>query len=130
METLKDYTKIVNKFGDEMIDFGVESNQKRSNGPVEVDKGTTLSEKDLHCLARILQGCLYMEGDMFCCCRYCIYQEKCNRDAKEGKTYFTETVSVNLQKVTGVYLGINTHNLEDKLLVNSFQPTNRHGNMQ
>ena len=89
-----------------------------------------LSEKDLHCLARILQGCNYMDGDMFGCCRYCPYQEGCNKDAQQGKTYFTETVTRKLQEVTGVYLGINTCNLTEKLLMNSFQTTSKFGNMQ
>lgn len=88
-----------------------------------------LSEKDFHCLARIAQGMRY-KNDMFGCCRFCLYQEKCNRKAQEGKTYFTETVAGKLQEITGVYLGINTHNLEDKLLINSFQTTSRHENGQ
>ncbi len=89
-----------------------------------------LEQKDLYCLARILQGYNYMDGDMFGCCRYCMYQESCNRDAKEGKMYFTKVVTKKIQEITGVYLGINTHNLEEKLLINSFQSTNKHGNMQ
>lgn len=93
-------------------------------------KVENLSEKDLHCMARILQSYLYTNDDMFGCCRYCLYQDECNRKAREGKTYFTEAVTEKLQEITGVYLGINTHNLESKLLINSFQSTNRHGNMQ
>lgn len=89
-----------------------------------------LSEKDLHCLARILQGCNYMDGDMFGCCRYCPYQEGCNKDAQRGKTYFTETVTRKLQEITGVYLGINTYNLKEKLLLNSFRSTSKCENMQ
>lgn len=58
-----------------------------------------LEQKDLHCLARILQGCNYMDGDMFGCCRYCMYQESCNRDAKEGKMYFTKEVTGKLQEI-------------------------------
>lgn len=78
-----------------------------------------LTEKDVHCLARILQGCMYMDGDMFYCCKYCLYQECCNKEATEGKVYFTNEVVKRLQEITGVYLGINTHNIEDKLLQNS-----------
>lgn len=89
-----------------------------------------LSGKDLHCLARILQGYKYMDGDMFGCCQYCLYHEKCDEDAEYGKTYFTETVSRKLQEITGVYLGIDTCNLKEKLLVNSFQSTSKCGNMQ
>lgn len=94
------------------------------------DVEVILSEKDLHCLARVLQGCLYTEDGMFGCCGYCLLQEDCNRGAREGKTYFTETVAKKLQEITGVYLGINTHNLQEKLLVNSFQSTSKCGNMQ
>ena len=89
-----------------------------------------LSEKDLHCLARILQGCLYTENGMFGCCEYCLHLEGCNRDARKGKLYFTEMVAPKLQEVTGVYLGINTHNIEEKLQTNSIHLTNKHGNTQ
>lgn len=89
-----------------------------------------LTEKDLHCLARIIQGCKYMDNDIFYCCKYCLYQEDCNEKAKHGKIYFTETVRKKLQEVTGVYLGINTHNLKEKLLQNSYQTTNKHGSAQ
>ena len=53
-------------------------------------ENATLEQKDLHCLARILQVYQYMGGDMFGGCSYCVYQESCNRDAKEGKMYFTK----------------------------------------
>ena len=89
-----------------------------------------LTEKDLHCLARILQGSNYMDGDIFGCCKYCLYQEECNKDVKEGKLYFTQVVTQKLQDVTGVYLGINTHNIKEKLLINSFQFTSRGESMQ
>lgn len=92
--------------------------------------GVILAEKDLHCLARILQGYRYRDGDMFGCCRYCPYHEECDKDAEKGKTYFTGTVTGKLQEITGVYLGTNTHNLEEKLLVNSFQATSKCENTQ
>lgn len=89
-----------------------------------------MAEKDLHCLARVLQGCRYMDNDMFGCCKYCLYQRNCNESAREGKVYFTEVVTKKLQNITGVYLGINPHNIKEKLLVNSVQSTNKCGNMQ
>lgn len=96
----------------------------------KIDMEAVLTERDLHCMARILQGCIYLEDYIFGCCRYCLYHEKCDKDAQQGKTYFTETVIRKLQKITGVYLGINTHNLEEKLSVNSFQSTSKYENMQ
>lgn len=95
-----------------------------------IDMEAFLTKRDMHCLTRILQGCLYTEEGMFGCCRYCSYQEGCNKQAQQGKTYFTETVTQKLQGITGVYLGINTHNLKEKLLVNSFQSTSKCENMQ
>ena len=71
-----------------------------------------------------------MDGDLFSCCKYCLYQGGCNESAKEGKMYFTEVVIGKLQDVTGVYLGINTHNIQEKLLMHSFQSTSIHGNTQ
>lgn len=89
-----------------------------------------LSEKDLYCLARIIQSCEYTDNDIFHCCRYCLHQKECDEKAKSGKTYFTETVRKKLQGITGVYLGINTCNLKEKLLQNSYQATNKHESMQ
>lgn len=95
-----------------------------------IEKKNSLTKKDLHCLARTLQGILYMEGDMFGGCNYCLYQEKCNESAKKGRVYLIDNVTKKLQKITCVYLGINTRNIENKLLINSFQSTNKHGNKQ
>lgn len=88
-------------------------------------KRIVLTEQDLHCLARLLQGCLYTDGGIFGCCRYCKYQEGCSGDAGKGKTYFTKMVAGKLQKITGVYLGINTCNLKEKLLMSSFRSTRK-----
>lgn len=96
----------------------------------KTNREVILEEKDLHCLARILQGFNYMDGDMFACCKYCLYQKGCNEDAKKGRIHFTEVVSGKLQEITGVYLGINTHNIREKLLMNSLRSTNVHGNTQ
>lgn len=89
-----------------------------------------LTEKDLHCLARILQDCEYADGDMFQCCQFCLHQQQCNELAKKGRTYYTETVRKKLQDITGVYLGIDACNIKEKLLRNSFHTTSKHVNRQ
>lgn len=89
-----------------------------------------LTEKDLYCLARILQGCEYADGDMFHCCQFCLYQQQCNELAKKGRTYYTETVRKKLQDITGVYLGMDACNIEEKLLRKSFQATSKCANKQ
>ena len=76
-----------------------------------------LNEKDLHCIARVMQGMVYMDGDMFHCCKYCKYHVGCVAAfLKTRKPYFVSTVRPKLQDVTGVYLGIHAHNIEEKLL--------------
>lgn len=89
-----------------------------------------LTEKDLHCLARVLQGCMYMDGDVFYCCKYCLYQKCCDKEASEGKVYFTNELAKKLQDITGVYLGINICNIKDKLLQGSNQVANKRVNMR
>lgn len=90
----------------------------------------TLTEKDLHCIARILQGCIH-EDSMFHCCNYCLYQEDCFKKT-EGirKMYFLEVAREHLQNITGVYLGKDACNIEEKFLQNSYQTTNKCENKQ
>lgn len=81
-----------------------------------------LSEKDLHCIARILQGCIYTDGDMFHCCKYCNYGRECTAEVKEKHTFHFDRVREKLQDITGVYLSIGSYDIEKKFLL----PTKAH----
>lgn len=66
--------------------------------------------KELHCLARLLQGAFY-KGEPFYCCGtgHCLYSQECV-NARNGKTaledYYYFQLRDKLEKLTGVYLGI------------------------
>lgn len=92
-----------------------------------------LEPKDLHCIARVLQSNIFAEGERFFCCRdYCRYREECAREFKENKAlHFTRVVRPKLQEITGVYLGMDACNIEEKFLLSSElinnKPENRQG---
>lgn len=65
-----------------------------------------------------LQGCIYKDS-MFHCCNYCLYQEDCfKRTEGNRKMYFLEVVRERLQNITGVHLGKDVCNIEEKFLQN------------
>ena len=64
-----------------------------------------LSEKDMHCLARLLQGELYEDNKLFCCRGYCKYSGECVEDARNHKKFQYNILREHLEAVTGVYLG-------------------------
>lgn len=67
----------------------------------------TLTEKDLHCIARILQGCIYKNNLLGYCEKYCQYTKECNAEVSQGHNiYFNTTVRKKLEKASGVYLGM------------------------
>ena len=91
-----------------------------------------LDQKDLHCIARILQSNIFADGEIFYgCSRYCRYREECARDFEKNRTlHFTKVVRPKLQKITGVYIGMDAHNVEEKLLLASEPIKNKFENQQ
>lgn len=82
--------------------------------------------KELHCLARLLQGAFY-KGEPFYCCGsgHCLYSQECV-NTRSGKTaledYFYFRLRDKLEKLTGVYLGIAVGDeyVDKRMLENSY----------
>lgn len=65
-----------------------------------------LTEKDLHCIARVLQGCIYKDRLFACCEKYCQYVKDCVDAVQQGHNlYFNTEARKHLEEVSGVYLG-------------------------
>ena len=61
-----------------------------------------LNEKDLHCIARQLQGAYYKNDPYFCCnSSYCKYAQECIDKHQLHSSQLRE----HLEQATGVYLG-------------------------
>lgn len=61
-----------------------------------------LNEKDLHCMARQLQGAYYKNDPYFCCnSSYCKYAQECIDKHRLHSSQLRE----QLEQATGVYLG-------------------------
>lgn len=112
--------ELLNSLNDELVrelaegvgDEDVDSNNKHKK---EIGTKNYLTDRDLYCLAIILQGYEYLDGDTFSGCKYCMYHEDCDSAASKGYVYFTKTVKGKLQDITGVYLGLNTHDIRGKI---------------
>lgn len=78
---------------------------------------TTLTEKDLHCIARHLQGPLYYrdKGFLFIGCSYCLYEAECIFNKKNGRAAYAETVQRKLMAMTGVYLGDDKEHIDEHI---------------
>ena len=63
-----------------------------------------LNEKDIHCLARLLQGAIF-EEDLLYGCRYCNYGKECNASFKRNHQMHFHVVRRNLGEITGLYFG-------------------------
>lgn len=65
-----------------------------------------LTEKDIHCIARVLQGCIYKDRRFACCEKYCQYVNDCIKAVQQGRNlYFNTDARKHLEEVSGVYLG-------------------------
>lgn len=63
-----------------------------------------LNEKDLHCLARMLQGSFCKRHPFFCCSGDCKYSQDCAESiSQSGKFHFDE-VRKKLCDLTGVWI--------------------------
>lgn len=82
-----------------------------------------MDEKDMHCVARLLQGAIY-KNDLLFSCRFCKYSEECTKNLKDKKTIHLDIVRRKLQDITGVYLEvkIGSRDIETRLA----QATNKH----
>ncbi len=80
---------------------------------------TKFSEKELHCLARILQGCFYgPENNPFYGCQYCKY----GLDCCDVRTFRWNSVRDKIENATNVNLSILlSGSIEKKFLQESFQ---------
>lgn len=73
-----------------------------------------LTEKDLHCIARIMQGALYMTDMFWACGKNCRYAEECFREAQARKSIHFYELRDKLTKITGVYLGLWVNRFESE----------------
>lgn len=75
---------------------------------------TQLTEKDIHCMARIIQSSVFAEGWVFCGCQYCKYwEEECKKTLKTGKLHYY-VIMEKLQQITGLDMSLQMYNLPDK----------------
>lgn len=68
-----------------------------------------LTEKDLHCIARLLQGVQYEDDRLFCCRGYCRYSGECAADIQNHRRFQYNILREHLEAATGVYLGFLTN---------------------
>lgn len=80
-----------------------ETQQEAAPAP-EMQERQVLTEKDLHCIARILQGSIY-GNNLFQYCDCCPNVDDCRRMARQSCTNYFNRVRPKLQIATGVYLG-------------------------
>lgn len=73
--------------------------------------GITLTDKDFHCMARILQSCIFAKDKSFLYgCEYCKYSYDC----LVKNNHNLSSIRKKLNDLTGVYLGFLMYsNLED-----------------
>lgn len=73
----------------------------------------TLTEQDLHCIARILQGVIF-EDSLFFGCNYCHFQKECQKGG-ECAGHF-DVIRKKMERITGLYFGYlyNPDNPEEK----------------
>ena len=77
---------------------------------------TQLTEKDIHCMARIIQSSVFAEGWIFCGCQYCKYwKDGCEKTFEEenGGIHY-DVIMKKLQQITGLDMSLNASNLKEK----------------
>lgn len=77
---------------------------------------TKLTEKDIHCMARIIQSSVFAEGWIFCGCQYCKYwKDGCEKtfEDENGRLHY-DAIMKKLQQITGLDMSLNASNLKEK----------------
>ena len=76
---------------------------------------TELTEKDIYCIARIVQSSVFAEGWIFYGCQYCRYKNECEKcfENENGKMHY-DVFMKKLQQITGLDMGLNASNLSEK----------------
>ena len=65
-----------------------------------------LNQKDIYCMARIIQSSVFAKGQIFYGCQYCKYwndgcEEYVNSKAKSGEFHY-DVIMKKLQQITGL----------------------------
>lgn len=76
-------------------------------------KHLSLTKKDLHCITRILQGCLFMDS-LFWGCGHCRYADDCMIDCGTHRRSNFAAVREKLTNLTGVYIGALMNTFEEQ----------------
>lgn len=63
-----------------------------------------LNKKDLHCIARMLQGSFCKHEPFFCCSGYCQYSEECGESLRTTSKIHFDAVRQKLDSITGVWI--------------------------
>nr|DAM38346.1 MAG TPA: Cas system-associated protein [Caudoviricetes sp.] len=74
---------------------------------------TELTEKDIYCIARIVQSSVFAEGWIFYGCQYCRYKNECEKCFENEKMHY-DVIMKKLQQITGLDMGLNASNLSEK----------------
>lgn len=76
---------------------------------------TELTEKDIYCIARIVQSSVFAEDWIFYGCQYCRYKNECEKcfENENGKMHY-DVIMKKLQQITGLDMGLNASNLSEK----------------
>lgn len=74
-----------------------------------------LTEKDIYCIARIIQSSVFTGGWIFYGCQYCRYKNECEKsfENENGKMHY-DVIMNKLQQITGLDMGLNASNLPEK----------------
>lgn len=80
-------------------------------------KQIELTEKDLHCLARLMQS---EESITNVKCLYCRYAIECKEDFMQNKKLQHMTVLKKLEQITGVNIFMNQKTIQKEILAGSW----------
>ncbi len=74
-----------------------------------------LTDKDLHCVSRLLQSSIFAES-IFYGCNYCKYKNDCFDEAEPKEEMYIDMLRQKLQDITGIDLDpcYNCNDLEQK----------------
>lgn len=84
--------------------LGTRKRQGDEGDSITPPEDAMLTKKDLRCIARVLQGCIYGDS-LFQYCDCCPHADECYRMAGQSYTNYFNQVRPKLQNATGVYLG-------------------------